>query len=148
MADRIAQFRSVERIEMKVTHPARVQLAAQFRRQRRGHQLPRGGQIIQPFEQLAHPPRHIGIAHGRHALDRREVAHRHDAGNDLRIDPRRRNCVAKSEEGVGLKEELRDRPRRTGIQLALQIIDIALRAQRVRVGLGIGRHRNLERVTL
>ena len=55
MADRERQFRAVERVEVEVPHAARIELAAEFGRDRRGDELARAGMIVQPLEQPAEP---------------------------------------------------------------------------------------------
>src|SRR3546814_3763215 len=57
----------------------------------------------------------------------RHVRYRQDAGQDRRIDPRRRRRVAETQKGIGRKEELGDRARRAGVELALQIVEVGLR---------------------
>ncbi len=52
VADRVGQFRPVERVEMEMTHPARIQLAAEFGGDRRGDQLTRGGQFVDKLNKL------------------------------------------------------------------------------------------------
>ena len=66
-------------------------------------------------------------------------------GNDRRVDPCRRRRVAKAQEAVGREEELRDRAGRPGIELALQIVEVGLRAIGVGMRFGIGGDRDFER---
>src|SRR3546814_2358366 len=68
----------------------------------------------------------------------RHVRYRQDAGQDWRIDPRRRRRVAETQKGIGRKEELGDRARRAGVELALQIVEVGLRAIGIGMHLGIG----------
>jgi hypothetical protein len=74
-----------------------------------------------------------------------DVGHGQDARQHRRIDPRRRQLVAEAEERFGFEEELADRARGAGIELALEVVDIRLDAGRIRVAFRIGRDRNLER---
>ena len=53
--------------------------------------------------------------------------------------------VAEAQETVGREEELGDRPVRASVDLAQQIVEIALRAVGIGMDLGIGGDRNFER---
>src|SRR3546814_15682765 len=63
MADRIAELGAVERVEMEIAHPARIQAPAELGRDRRGDELARGGMIVEPVEERDHPGRDRGAAH-------------------------------------------------------------------------------------
>ncbi len=133
---------------MELPNAARIQFAAQFRRQRCRDQLPRGGTIVQPVEQPRHPGGHVGAAHRRHLLDRGKAHHRHDPRHDFGIDPGRRRRIAEPQERIGFEKELGDRAIGPGVDLALQIVQIVLGIGRIGMTFGIGRDRNLERVQL
>ena len=130
---------------MKVAHATLIESVAKIGGNGRRHQCPRAGAFVQPLEQRLHPGRDLGI--GRHAADRGEARHRHDAGQDRRGDPGSQRLVEKAEIGVGRIEELGDGPRCPRVELALQIVEIGPGARRLGVDLGIGRHRDLEVVT-
>src|SRR3546814_8282127 len=62
MADRIAEFGPVERVEVEIAHPAGIEAAAQFGGDGRGDELARGGQVVEPIEQRHHPRGNRGDA--------------------------------------------------------------------------------------
>ena len=74
-----------------------------------------------------------------------DVGDRQDAGHDLGVDAGRRRIVAEAEEAVRREEELGDRAVGAGVDLALEIVEIGRRVERIRVAFGIGGDRNLER---
>src|SRR3546814_14566372 len=81
--------------------------------------LPSGGVVIQAIEQAIHPGRNGSTAHSREFPGLRNVRYRQYARYDFRINPRRRRLVPETKEGVGGKEELRDRPACAGVEFPL-----------------------------
>ena len=80
-----------------------------------------------PAKRSLQPRRHGGAAARGEALQLRETRDRQDARHDRRLDAGRRGQVAKAQEHVHVEEELRDRARCAGVQLALQIVEIEQR---------------------
>src|SRR5437870_4388696 len=132
MADRVAELGPVEGVEMKVADAAGVELTAQFGGDGRGDQLPSGGQIVEPFEEMAEPGGNVGPAIGGHALDPGEIGDGHDAGHDLDVQASGRNLVLEAKEAIRSEEELRDRAIGAGVDLALEIVEVGPAIGRVR----------------
>ena len=85
-------------------------------------------------------------ASSRHCRDFLEIADRQNARDDRHIDPGPRCAVEEAFEAIIVEEKLRDGARGTGIDLALQMIEIGLRVRRLRVRLRIGRDADVERM--
>ena len=146
MADGVGKLGAIERVEVELANPAGIKLAAQFAGDRRGDQLARRGQIVEPFEQAVHPVGDGGAAHGRRtcASGRRSTP----AGCPGTISistPARRDAVAEAEEIVGREEELADRAVGAGVDLGDEIVEVAVGTIAVGMDFGIGRDRNFER---
>ena len=91
------------------------------------------------------PRRQAGATDRREAAGGGDVRDREDAGNDLGVDTCSRRFVAEAEEAVGREEELGDRPVGTGIDLPLEVLEVEDAVAGVRVDLGIGGDRDVER---
>src|SRR3546814_15201062 len=103
-----------------------------------------GGVVIQAIEQAIHPGRNGSTAHSREFPGLRNVRYRQYARYDFRINPRRRRLVPETKEGVGGKEELRDRPACAGVEFPLKILQIGLTDQRFQMGVGISGDTDIE----
>ena len=113
---------------MEVANAAGVELAAQLGGDGGGDQLARGGQIVEPLEQLVRASRGIAAPQlCREAAGRGDVGDRQDARHDLDVDPGRGHFVLEAEEAVGREEELGDRAVGAGVDLALEIVEIGVR---------------------
>ena len=88
--------------------------------------------------------RYAGAAGGREARGLGEVLDRQQAGHDGRVDPGRGATVAEAQEGLRLEEELRDRRRGAGIDLAAEPLDVGIVGSRLGMTLGIGPDADLE----
>ena len=65
-------------------------------------------------------------------------------GTMRRVDTRGRAAIAEAQEQVGVVEELRDRARRAGVDLALELVEVELGARRLRMLLRIRGDGDLE----
>src|SRR5256885_9292167 len=124
MADRVAELRAVERVEMEVTDAARVEVTAKLRGHRCRDELAGGGEVVQSLEQMAEPRRDSSPAIGGHPHDSGKIGDRHDARDDLDIDACGGDFVLETQETVWREEELSDRAVRPRIALSLQMIDV------------------------
>ncbi|KAG7666547.1 hypothetical protein KSW81_002826 [Nannochloris sp. 'desiccata'] len=146
VAGRVGQLRPVEGVEVELLDVLGIEAAAEFGGDGGGHVLAGAGEHVEPFHQFDQPVRHVRAALRRQLAGARKVGDGQDAGHDRLGDSRRRRAVAEAEEAFRREEELGDRPVRAGIELALEVVDLGLRAFGFRMALGIGRDRNLERV--
>jgi hypothetical protein len=69
MADRVSQFRSIERIEVKFYNPVSLQMLHLFKRNGSAQQAPRLGILIQALEPLDDPARYRRAAPAREPLN-------------------------------------------------------------------------------
>ena len=131
---------------MEVADAAGVKLPAQLGGDRGGDQLARGGKVVEPFEQVVEP---CGMLAPQVWAKRRVLATFDTGrmpGTISTSMPGRRRFVAEAEEAVGREEELGDRAVGAGVDLALQIVEIELRAStKFGMDFGIGGDRNVER---
>ena len=122
MANGVAEFRPVQRVEMEMPDAACIEPAAEFGGNRRCDKLAGSRKFVQPFEQPRQPERHMCAAHRRHALDGCEIGDRHDARGQFRVDPCGCGPVLEAEEGFRFEKELRDGATGTRVELAFQIV--------------------------
>src|SRR3546814_5844768 len=73
VADREAQFGTVERVEMEAAHAPGIELTAHLGGHRRGDELARGRMIVESFEQPIHPRRDRRAAHAGEFARLRDV---------------------------------------------------------------------------
>ena len=85
-----------------------------------------------------------GPAHGAELHRLGEIGHGQNARHDRRGDARREAAVEEPQIDGAVEEGLGDRPRRAGIELALEIVEIVLRARRAGMHLRIGGDADLE----
>ena len=97
-------------------------------------------------EPVADPARDLGAAGVGEARQLREIADRHDAGHDGRVDAEAARVVAEAQVGVGVVEVLRDRRARAGAHLGREGPQVVVRAARLGVHLGIRRDLDVEPV--
>src|SRR5213079_2691508 len=102
---------------------------------RSSDELARGRQLIEAFEQLVEPDGERRAAALRKAPGRRDVRYGQDARYDFDVHACLGDLIAEVQEAIGGEEELGDRAVRTGIDLALQIIEIRLTITRIRMDL-------------
>ena len=74
----------------------------------------------------------------------REVGHRQNAGDDRHVNAGGARPIEKAEVAIDVEEELGDRPAGAGVDLALEVVDVGLRARRLRMRLRIGGDGNVE----
>src|SRR5687767_10944924 len=104
------------------------------------------GIVAEREHPLLDPARDFGTARFGEALELREIRDRHDARHDRRGDPRAPRVVDEAEIRVGVEEVLRDRAVRAGVELALEVLEVAREAVGLRVHLGIARDLDVEPV--
>src|SRR5215211_3075616 len=129
---------------MEVADAARIELPAYFGRHGRRDELPRRGKVVEAFEQIVQPFRNARAAGGRKPPSGGDVGDWKDARHDLDVEARGSGFVAEAEEAFGGEEELRDRPVRARVHLALQILEIERPVARVRMDFGISGDGNVE----
>src|SRR5882724_7820166 len=144
MADREHKVRAVHGVEMKGVDALFRQLLHLAGRNRCGHQLPRLGVVVEPFELVRQPRRHGGAGAGHEAARLLEIVHRHDAGNDRDIDAAGADAIEVAEVKIVIEEHLRDGTRGAGIDLGLQRVDVGVEIRALRMLLRIGRDRNFK----
>src|ERR1700730_14229800 len=91
-----------------------------------------------------HPVRDRGAAGGGHLLQLGEIGDWEDAWHDRYPDAGGVRAVAEAKKQIDIEEKLTDRAAGTGVELALQVVEVVLGARRFRVGLGIGGDADLE----
>jgi hypothetical protein len=114
---------------MEMTNPALVEPLAQVDGYRRGDERAWAGAFVEPFEGVLEPLGNLGVS--RHAADRLEAGDRHDPWQDRGGNAGGQCLVEKAEIGVGREEELGNRLIGAGIELALQVVEVGLCAQRL-----------------
>src|SRR4051794_18649798 len=120
MADREHEVRAVHGVEMKGVDALFCQLLHLARRNRCGHELPRLGVVVEPFELVGEPGRHTGAGTGHEGARLLEIVHRHDAGDDRDVDAAGADAIEIAQIEVVIEEHLGDGPVRTGVDLGLQ----------------------------
>lgn len=144
MADGIDEIGLVHRVEMQVGGAA-VDQVEHLLGADGGRNEPAGRDIVlQPLEAVGQPLRHAGAGLAGEVGGLLEVLDRHDARQDRDLDAPGADLVEIAEIDIVIEEELGDRPRRAGIDLLLERIDIGIERGGFRVFLGIGRDRDLE----
>ena len=123
---------------MKAFHALGLQAPALLDRDRGRDHAPCLRVVVEALELGAEPGRHLCSAKRGEPLRLGEIADGQDPRNDLAVDPGLAAPVPEPEKAVGLEEELRDRARRAGVQLALQIVDFERRVRRIGMALRIG----------
>src|SRR5882762_4724687 len=87
-------------------------------------------------------------AHRDEPLDLRHVQHRHDSGDDRLSDPHRPGLVTEAVEILVIKEELCDHKITAGVNLALQVLQVARAVEALRMPFRIARHADAKIVTI
>ena len=146
MADRVAELGPVERVEMEVADAAGIKLAAEFGGDGRGDQLARGGQVVEPFEQIVEPVGNRGAAVCREAARRGDVGDRQDARARSRCRcPAAATASRKRKKQSAEKKNwviARSAPAST---LRFRLSRSNARDRGIRMAFGIGGDRNVER---
>src|SRR5437870_4009361 len=88
--------------------------------------------------------RNLRSAHRDESLNLGHVQHRHDAGDDRILDPHLPGLIAETIKILVVEEKLRDDEITTGIELALQILQIARAIQALRMSLRVSGHADTE----
>src|SRR5687768_18075393 len=123
---------------MEMLDAVTLQMLHLLDRDGRGNQSARIGIIVEPVETMREPVRDARAATLRHPQHLRETRDRQDAGHDRRLNASGRTLISKTQEYVRIEKELRDRARRTGVELRLQIVELEARARRFGMYFGIG----------
>ena len=110
----------------------------------RGHQLAGLGILVEPAEQIGQSGRYAGPAQIAKAQQPLEVGNRQYAGHDGRPDPSRAHPLDETKIELGFEEELGDGPRRTGVELAFEVVEVEIGGRRFGMDLGIARDGDLE----
>ena len=146
MADRVAELGPVERVEMEVADAAGIELTAELGGDGRGDQLPRGRQIVEPFEQLVEPLRNACAASSaRSARGRATLETGRMPGTISTSIPAAAASSRKRKKQSAEKKNCVIARSAPGVDLALQIFEIERARGRIRVNFRIGRDRNVER---
>src|SRR3954471_13970355 len=96
MADRVSELGAIQRVEVEIPDPARIELGAKLGGDGGGDQLARARQGIEPLEQPVHPIGYAGAAGRRELAGLGDVGDREDAGDDFGVDTDRGDMVAKA----------------------------------------------------
>src|SRR3990167_5545568 len=104
----------------------------------------RGNIVAEPRQLQPQPARDLRAAGIREPRQLGEIADGHDAGNDGNTDADGFAVVDETQVGVGVEEILCNCGIRAGVQLALEVPDVVLRAPRLRVELRIAGHLDVE----
>ena len=100
--------------------------------------------VVETAKEVLQPDRHGRAARRGEPLNLCKTGNRQDTRHNRDLDPSRDRLIAERKKSFRLEEELGDRAGGSRIYLALQIIQIGLRAGRFWMDLGIGRDRYLE----
>ena len=139
MADREGELSAVQRVEMEVLHALGAEDPHHVDGYRRADQLPRHGvAVLDASEPLIEPLRDLHIGELRHLEKRLVVGYRQDPGDNLALDAFGRAPVAEAEEGLDVKEELGDGLVGARIELCLEVVEIRLGRDGLRMDLRIG----------
>src|SRR5690625_3464054 len=142
--DLVGQVGLVHRVEMQMLDPVRDQVIALL-----GSDGDRKEVVLLLGSRIAigaqHPVGDGGSAAGGKAAHAAEILDGQNPGPDRNRDSCRRTGVTKTVEDVIVEEKLGDCTDGTGVDLALEIVDIGVRVRRLRVRLGIGADPDLEK---
>ena len=144
MADGVAHFRTVQRVEVEILHPFTAENFHHVHRDAGAHQFAGFRIIVQPFKHGRHPRRNADVGHIGKFFRLLEVRHRQDPRNDFNINPRRDTAVAEAQIAFNIKEELGDRTVCTGINFTFQVEQVSLGTFCFRVYFRIGGDGNIE----
>ena len=129
---------------MELVYALADQLANLIDGNARSDERARMGIVIESVEQPQQPVRHTCATARREALHLREAGDRQNSGHDRYVDAGGGAAVAEAQIAIVVEEELRNRPGRAGIHLALQVHEVGLGRRRLRMDLWIGGDRNFE----
>ena len=124
MADRVDEICAVHRVKMKTGDAAIQEIDRLFGGDRGGDQLPCCRIVVEPGEAFGEPSRHRGAGARGENHRRLENLHRQQARHDRDVDATRAHAVEIAEVQIVLEEKLRDRPRRAGVDLCLEHVDV------------------------
>ena len=124
---------------MELAHSARMKPRAEVggnggRDERTSLRMP-----VESLEKLLQRARNAGAALFGEGPRLGEMTDRKNAGDDLRLDPKRRRLVAEPKEAIGGEEELGYRPIRSGVDLAPKVVEVGCPIGRIRMAFRIGR---------
>ena len=123
---------------MKLVDAGRLQSSALLGRHRGGGELSRLRIVVQALEKFPHPGRYGCAAFGAEPSDAGEIGDRQNAGNDGHGDARRPGPVAEPEKDIDIEKELGDGLGRAGVDLALEIVEVAGGALGLGMALRVG----------
>ena len=126
MRDGICQIRPIEGVEVEFVHPIRLQQPHLLCRDHHADHTPRFGVVRGAFKQPRHPRRDVRAAHVGKLYSLLKIGNGHDSRHDRRFDSHCQTQVQKSQIGGCIKEILRNCPRRASIQLAFQVLEVAI----------------------
>src|ERR1700680_423263 len=144
VADGVGEIGAVQRVKVEFRHAAIEQFEHLLGGNGGGDQ-PTGCRIaVEALEAPRQPIRHACPALLGKAARLVEVEHRHQTRHHRDVDAARPNSVEEAEIDVVLEEELRDRPCRARVDLALENVEIGLEVRAFRMLFRKGRDRDLE----
>src|SRR6267142_5512826 len=126
MADRKHEVRAVHGVEMKGIDAVLGELLHLAGCNGGGDELAGFGVVVEAVELVRQPCRHRGTCAGHEAARLLEIVHRHDAGDDRDIDAAGADAIEVAEVEVVIEEHLGDGPRRAGIELGLERVDVGI----------------------
>ncbi len=133
MADGESQLGPIQRVEVEVADAFVQQVLHLFDGDARGNQTTRFRIVIQTAKTELQPIRNSGATSLGETQHLREARDRQDARHDRRANACPVATIAEAQERFEVVEELSDRVRCAGIDLAFRVIQIELRGRRFRM---------------
>src|SRR5438445_11524313 len=137
LANRQRRLGAVQSIKVDGRRAALDRLAAQLGDDIGAEFADRIDIVAERFQTLGDPARNLGAAHVGETAQLRILRDRHDARRDRHADAELARVVDEAEIRIGVEEVLRDRTIRAGVDLALEVGQIAHRIAGLRMHFGI-----------
>src|SRR5262245_28737236 len=128
MTDGVDEIGPVQRVEVKIVDALVDEAEHLFGGDGGGNEIARLLVVLQSYESMAEPVRHMRARFSSEARDLLEIVDGNDAGHDGNVDAAGADAIEVTVEQFVLEEELRDRGRRTRVDLGLEHVDIGIDA--------------------
>ena len=148
MADREHEVGAVHRVEVQVLDAVVDQVEHLLGADGGGDEAAGRRVVLEALEPVGEPLRHARARAAGEIRRLLEILHRKDPRHDRDGDSGGLGDVEEAEKGGVVEEQVGDRPRRAGVDLALQEFDVVQQRRALRVFFGIGADRHLEAADL